>query len=41
MTIEEREQHILDKIAQMQAEGQDMKEALNILEVTPDTDMES
>ncbi len=36
MTIEERKQRILNKIAQMQAEGQDMQEALNILEVTPD-----
>ena len=40
MTIEERKQRILDKIAQMQAEGQDMKEALNILEVTPDAEVE-
>ena len=40
MTIDERKQRILDKIAQMQAEGQDMKDALNILEVTPDEEME-
>lgn len=36
MTIEERKQRILSKIAEMQAEGQDMAEALAILEVTPD-----
>ena len=36
MTIGERKQRILNKISQMQAEGQDMQEALNILEVTPD-----
>lgn len=36
MTIEERKQRILDKIARMQAEGQDMAQALAILEVTPD-----
>ena len=36
MTIEERKQRILDKIAQMQAEGRDMTDALAILEVTPD-----
>ena len=40
MTIAERKQRILDKIAQMQAEGQDMQEALNILEVTPDENVE-
>lgn len=40
MTIEERKQRILNKIAQMQAEGQDMQEALNILEVTPDEKVE-
>ena len=40
MTIEERKQRILDKIARMQAEGQDMQEALNILEVTPDEEVE-
>lgn len=36
MTIAERKQRILDKIAQMLAEGQDMAQALTILEVTPD-----
>lgn len=36
MTIGERKRRILNKISQMQAEGQDMQEALNILEVTPD-----
>ena len=36
MTIGERTQRILDKIAQMQAEGQDMAQALAILEATPD-----
>lgn len=40
MTIEERKQRILDKIAQMQAEGKDMQEALNILEVKPDEEVE-
>ena len=40
MTTEERKQRILDKIAQMQAEGQDMKSALEILEVTPDAEVE-
>ena len=40
MTIEERKQRILDVIAKMQAEGQDMQEALNILEVKPDEEME-
>ena len=40
MTIEERKQRILEKIFQMQAEGQDMQDALNILEVTPDEEME-
>lgn len=40
MTIEERKQRILEKISQMQAEGQDMQDALNILEVTPDEEME-
>ena len=40
MTIAERKQRILDKIAQMQAEGKDMQEALNILEVTPDENVE-
>lgn len=40
MTIEERKHRILDKIAQMQAEGQDMQSALEILEVTPDEEVE-
>ncbi len=40
MTIEERKQRILAKIAEMKAEGADMQEALNLLEVTPDEDME-
>mgnify|MGYP004469553365 FL=1 len=40
MTIEERKQRILDKIAQMQAEGKDMQEALTILEVKPDENVE-
>ena len=40
MTIEERKQRILDKIAQMQAEGQDMQSALEILEVTHDAEVE-
>lgn len=40
MTIEERKQRILAKIAEMQAEGADMKNALNILEVAPDAEVE-
>lgn len=40
MTIEERKIRILEKIAQMQAEGQDMQSALEILEVTPDAEVE-
>jgi hypothetical protein len=40
MTIEERKNAILAKIAEMKAEGADMQEALNLLEVTPDEDME-
>lgn len=40
MTIGERTQRILEKIAQMQAEGQDMAQALAILEVTPDEEVE-
>ena len=40
MTIEESKQRILDKIAQMQAEGQDMQSALEILEVKPDEEVE-
>ena len=40
MTIEERKRRILDKIAQMQAEGKDMQEALNILEVKSNEEVE-
>ena len=40
MTIEERKQRILSKIEEMKAEGADMKNALAILEVKPDEDME-
>ncbi len=40
MTIKERKNAILAKIAEMKAEGADMQEALNLLEVTPDEDME-
>lgn len=40
MTIEERKQRILARIAEMQAEGADMQNALNILEVTPDAEVE-
>lgn len=40
MTIEERKRRILDRIAQLQAEGQDMRSALTILEVTPDEEVE-
>ena len=40
MTIEERKQRILDKIVQMQADGQDMQSALEILGVTPDENVE-
>ena len=40
MTIEERKNAILAKIAEMKAEGADMQEALNLLEVTPDEDVE-
>ena len=40
MTIEERKYAILAKIAEMKAEGADMQEALNLLEVKPDEDME-
>lgn len=36
MTIEERKQRILDKIAEAQAEAKDMAAALEIMEVTPD-----
>ena len=40
MTIEERKNAILAKIAEMKAEGADMQEALNLLEVKPDEYME-
>jgi hypothetical protein len=40
MTIEERKNAILAKIAEMKAEGADMQEALNLLEVKPDEEME-
>ena len=40
MTIEERKERILAKIAKMKAEGADMKNALAILEVQPDEDVE-
>ncbi len=40
MTIEERKQRILAKIAEMKAEGEDMQEALNLLEVKPDEEVE-
>ena len=39
MTIEERKQRILAKIAEMKAEGEDMQEALNLLEVKPDEEV--
>ena len=39
-TIEERKNAILAKIAEMKAEGADMQEALNLLEVKPDEDVE-
>ena len=40
MTIEERKQRILAKIAEMKAEGADMQNALTILEVKPDEEVE-
>ena len=40
MTIEERKNAILAKIAEMKAEGADMQEALNLLEVKPDENVE-
>ena len=40
MTIEERKQRILDKIAQMQVEGQDMQSAREILEVKSNEEVE-
>lgn len=39
-TIEERKNAILAEIAKMKAEGVDMQNALTILEVTPDEDVE-
>lgn len=39
-TIEERKNTILAKIAEMKAEGADMQEALNLLEVKPDEEVE-
>ena len=40
MTIEERKNAILAKIAEMKAEGADMQEALNLLEVKPEEEVE-
>ena len=40
MTIEERKQRILAKIAEMKAEGTDMQDALNLLGVKPDEEVE-
>ena len=40
MTIEERKQRILARIAEMKAEGADMQDALNLLEVKPDEEVE-
>ena len=40
MTIEERKQRILAKITEMKAEGADMQNALPILEVKPDEEVE-
>lgn len=40
MTIEERKNAILARIAEMKAEGADMQEALNLLEVKPDEEVE-
>lgn len=40
MTIEERKNVILAKIAEMKAEGADMQNALAILEVKPDEEVE-
>ena len=40
MTIKERKQRILAKISEMKAEGADMQNALNILEVKPDAEVE-
>ena len=41
MTIEERKNAILAKIAEMKAEGADMQNALTILEVEPDEEVEN
>lgn len=40
MTMEERRKRILEAIARLQAEGQDMRAALEILEVKPDEEVE-
>ena len=40
MTIEERKNAILTKIAEMKVEGADMQNALTILEVKPDEEVE-
>lgn len=40
MTIDERKQKILAKITEMKAEGADMRNALTILEVKPDAEVE-
>lgn len=40
MTIEERKQRILSRIAEMKADGADMQDALEILEVKPDEEVE-
>ena len=40
MTIEERKDRILARIAEMKAEGADMQAALEILEVKPDEEVE-
>ena len=39
-TIEERKNAILAKIASLKAEGEDMQNALTILEVKPDEEVE-
>ena len=40
MTIEERKQRILVKITEIKTEGADMWNALTILEVKPDAEVE-
>ena len=40
MTIEERKNAILAKIEEMKVEGADMQNALTILEVKPDEEVE-